>query len=63
STKQNAKKEALKLQKDAQDFFQTGLASVYLESKIQNVRDLDAKISINESVDLLLEAAQIVLAD
>lgn len=54
--------EALKIQNDAQNYYQSGIASLYLQSKIQVARDLDSSLSDDESVDLLIEATQIILA-
>ncbi|MBC7538284.1 MAG: hypothetical protein H7281_05660 [Bacteriovorax sp.] len=62
-TKKQQKAEALRIQREAQDYFQKGVASIYLESKIEMTKELDSKLSDSESVDLLLEASQIILAE
>jgi hypothetical protein len=62
-SKKQQKAEALRIQKEAQDYFQKGMASIYLESKIEMAKELDSRLSDSESVDLLLEASQIILAE
>ncbi|MFA6238596.1 MAG: hypothetical protein WC635_14780 [Bacteriovorax sp.] len=57
------KKEALRLQNEAQSYYQSGIASLYLQNKIQVAKDLDSSLSDDESVDLLVEASQIILAE
>ncbi len=56
------KAEALKIQNEAQNYYQSGIASLYLESKIQIAKNLDSSLSDEESVDLLVEASQIILS-
>lgn len=58
----NQKIDALKIQNEAQNFYQSGIASLYLESKIQIAKELNSSLSTEESVDLLVEASQIILA-
>lgn len=60
SNKQKA--EALKIQNEAQSYYQSGIVSLYLESKIQIAKELNSSLSVDESVDLLVEASQIILA-
>lgn len=57
----NQKAEALKIQNEAQNYYQTGIASLYLNSKIQIAQELNSSLSEEESVDLLVEASQIIL--
>ncbi|MDD4975555.1 MAG: hypothetical protein PHY93_14450 [Bacteriovorax sp.] len=62
-SKRNQKAEATRIQKEVQDYFQTGITSIYLESKIELAKELDVDLSVNESLDLLLEASNIILAE
>jgi ABC-type transporter MlaC component len=57
------KQEAQKIERDAQDYILNGSLSPYLEGKIAAVKTLDASLSDNESVDVLLEATKIILAE
>lgn len=57
----NQKAEALRIQNEAQNYYQTGIASLYLNSKIQIAQELNSSLSEEESVDLLVEASQIIL--
>lgn len=57
----NQKAEALRVQNEAQNYYQTGIASLYLNSKIQIAQELNSSLSEEESVDLLVEASQIIL--
>ena len=61
TSSQNPKEQALRIQNEAQAYYQSGIASVFLESQIQMAKDLDANLSKDESVDLLVEASQIIL--
>lgn len=61
TSQRNQKAEALRIQNEAQAYFQTGIATIYLESKIQIAQNLNNKLSEEESVDLLLEASRIIL--
>lgn len=57
----NQKAEARKIQNDAQNYYMSGMASIFLESKIQIAKELQAGLSEEEAVDLLVEASQIIL--
>lgn len=57
----NMKAEAYKIQNEAQNYYQSGIASVYLENKIKMAKNLDSSLSEEESVDLIVEASQIIL--
>jgi hypothetical protein len=57
----NQKADALRIQHDAQNYYQSGITSLFLESKIQLAKELDSKLSDDESVDLLVEASKIIL--
>jgi len=57
----NQKAEALRIQNDAQSYYQSRSATLFLESKIQLARELDSSLSDDESVDLLVEASKIIL--
>lgn len=62
TSSKNQRAEALRTINEAQSYFQSKIASLYLESKIQIVNQLDPSLSEEESVDLLIEASQIILA-
>lgn len=66
-TKSTSKREknaiAQRIQKEAQDYFQTGIPSIYLENKIQMAKGPDQTLSVAESVDLLINATNIILAE
>jgi len=55
------KAEAQRIQNEAQLYLQTGKTSLFLESKIQMAKELDATLSDDEAVDLLIEASKIIL--
>lgn len=57
------KAEANKVIRDAQDFMQTGEASVSLLAKISMIQGSDDSISADDAVGLLIEDAQAVLAN
>ena len=61
SSKSEQRKEALKLQSEVQDYYQAGEISPYLESKIAVAQRLDNSLSLDDSIDLLLEASKIIL--
>lgn len=63
SSKESKKLEALQMQEDVQDYLQTGRLSIYLQSKLEIVKDLDATLSMGESIDLLIESSNIILAE
>lgn len=62
TTHGSQKAEALRIQNEAQNYYQNGVASIYLESKIQIAQELNNSLSEEESVDLLLQASSIILA-
>lgn len=55
------KLEAQRIQNEAQMYFESGKTTLFLESKIQMAKELDATLSDDEAVDLLLEASKIIL--
>lgn len=57
----NQKAEAERIQKDAQEYHLNGRTTIFLESRIQLAKELDSNLSEKESVDLLIEASQIIL--
>ena len=58
----NQKAEAQRIQNEAQNYLQTGVASIFLESKIHLAKELDSSLSDDESVDLLIAASDIILS-
>jgi len=57
------RKEARKILADVQDYNQTGHISLFLEEKISIVKNIDNSLSNDESVDVLLSAAEIILSE
>lgn len=55
------KEEALKIQNDAQNYYMSGIASPFLEEKIALAQELGPELSQSEAVDVLVEAASILL--
>jgi hypothetical protein len=56
------KEEANKIQQHVQAYFQSGEISVFLAEKINQVSKIDSTLSIDESVDALVEASNIILS-
>nr|BDT28330.1 hypothetical protein BHI3_17960 [Bacteriovorax sp. HI3] len=61
STSEGQKREAQKVLMEVQEYYQSGSVSVYLENKIEALKSLDESLSVDESVDLLTEASQLIL--
>lgn len=61
TSSKNQKAEAVRIQNEAQMYIQSGKTTLFLESKIQVAKDLDASLSDDEAVDLLIEASNIIL--
>ena len=57
----NRKAVANLIQNDVQDYNQTGEASVFLADKIALVQSVDAEMSEQDSVDVLLLASELLL--
>jgi hypothetical protein len=55
------KQEALQVQNDVQEFNQSGVMSISLMNKIEIAKQIDASLSLNESLDALVAASNIVL--
>lgn len=60
STQQN-QKEALQLKNDIQDYYQAGLMSPSLQNKVEIAHQIDSSLSLDESLDALVDAANIIL--
>lgn len=56
------KREAQKVLNEVQDYNQTGAISVYLENKIEALQAMDNNLSVDESVDLLISASELILS-
>jgi hypothetical protein len=58
-----SQKKALanKILLDVQAYNQNGTISVFLAAKIKNIRTLNQELSISDSVDVLVEAANLIL--
>lgn len=61
ATSEQRKIEAQMIQNDIQEYSQSGLVSVYLASKIDLVRAVNADLSIEESIDVLVVATESIL--
>ncbi len=61
ATVEQRKIEAQMVQNDIQDYAQTGAISVYLASKIEIVRSVNAELSVDESIDVLVAATESIL--
>lgn len=55
------KEEALKIENDAQNYYMSGIASAFLEEKIKLAQEIEPSLSESEAVDVLVEAAGILL--
>lgn len=61
ATSDNRKLEAQVIQNHIQEYAQTGAVSAYLASKIAFVQTVDAELSLEESVDVLVAATELIL--
>lgn len=62
STSKAQKTEARKVLLEIQEYNQTGSLTVFIAEKIAIIQSLDKSLSIDESVDVLIEASEIILA-
>lgn len=62
STLGQQKLEAQRLQRDVQEYQLNGSVSLFLASKIEIVHSLDSALSVDESVDFLIEVSEVILA-
>lgn len=60
STKE-AQKEAVQLKSDVQEYYQSGLLCASLQSKVAVAQEIDSSLSLDESLDALVDAANIIL--
>jgi hypothetical protein len=60
---QMRKEEAQKIQNDIQTYTQSGAVTAFLEDKIAAVKTLDSSLSVDESVDVLIQATEIILSE
>jgi hypothetical protein len=58
---QENRKEAAQLKIDIQEFYQSGVMSLSLQNKIELVKEIDSSLSLNESLDALVSAADLAL--
>ncbi|AUN97412.1 hypothetical protein C0V70_04665 [Bacteriovorax stolpii] len=61
ATTENRKMEAQMIQNDIQDYAVNGTISVYLASKIEMVKSVNAELSTEESIDVLILASESIL--
>lgn len=57
------RREARKIQAEVQDYNQSGYISLFLGEKISLVKTIDNTLSDNESVDVLVEASELILGN
>lgn len=61
STSEVKKAEARKALAEIQEYNQTGSMTIFISEKIAIIRSLDKNLSIDESVDILIEASEFIL--
>ena len=61
ASSQQTQKEALQLKNDIQDYYQAGVMSPSLQSKVEIAHQIDSSLSLDESLDALVDAANIIL--
>lgn len=61
ATSENRKLEAQIIQNHIQEYTQSGEVSAYLASKIEFVQSVDAELSTEESIDVLIAATDLIL--
>lgn len=54
-------KQAAMVLNDSQEFFQSGKLSVFLSQKIKETQAIDAEVSQEEALDLLINEAELIL--
>lgn len=62
STIEAQKVEARKILKDIQEYNQTSAMTLFVAGKISIIQNLDQSLSIEESVDVLIEVCETILA-
>lgn len=62
STIQSQKIEAQKVLREVQEYNQSGVVTNLVASKISIIQTLDDSLSIDESIDVLIHASEIILA-
>lgn len=61
ATSQKNQKEAIQLKNDIQDYYQNGTIGANLQNKVILVKSLDSSLSLDESLDALVDAANLIL--
>lgn len=61
SASEARKLEARKVQAEVQDYSQTGHITIFLGEKISILQSMDSSLSLDESVDALLAASELIL--
>lgn len=56
------KLEAKKILNEIQEYNQTGFISAFLAQKIAIVNSLESDLSVDDSIDVLIEASEIILS-
>ena len=56
------KVEALKIQSEVQDYFQSGHINLFIGEKISSIKEINSKLSDDESIDILLAASEVILS-
>lgn len=62
STSKAQKTEARKVLAEIQEYNQTGSMTAFIAEKVAIIQSLDSNLSIDESVDVLIEASEMILA-
>jgi predicted metalloprotease with PDZ domain len=60
-TTEDNRKEAVQLKNDVQDYYQTGTMCLSLQNKVIIAQKIDSSLSLDESLDALVDASNIIL--
>lgn len=61
ATTQQSQKEALQLKNDIQEYYQSGSMTASLQNKVIIAQQIDSSLSLDEALDALVEASNIIL--
>lgn len=61
ASSKEAQKEAVQLKSDVQEYYQSGFLCASLQSKIAVAQEIDSSLSLDESLDALVDAANLIL--
>jgi len=57
-TSEDSKTEATQVINDSQEFMQSGVISVFLNQKINEIQNLDQDLSLEDAIDLIVDSAK-----